>query len=60
VSGEKPDFKIHRADPKVAEEMKARVKRLRRERHNRRVESALAQLRSKAEGTENLVPFVRE
>jgi methylmalonyl-CoA mutase N-terminal domain/subunit len=60
TSGEKPNFKIHRADPKVAQEMKARVKRLRQERDNRRVESTLAQLRSKAEGPENLVPFVRE
>ncbi|MBW1803749.1 MAG: methylmalonyl-CoA mutase, partial [Deltaproteobacteria bacterium] len=60
VSDESPEFRIHRADPKVAEEMKRRVKRLREERDNRKVESCLAGLRKKAEGEDNLVPYVYE
>lgn len=58
VSDEKPNFKLHKADKKVAREMKGRVKRLRKERDNRKVQQALSTLQCMAEGDENLVPFV--
>ena len=58
VSDEKPNFKLHKADKKVRREMKGRVKRLRKERDNRKVQQALSTLRRMAEGDENLVPFV--
>ena len=58
ITNEKPNFQIHRVDPKVAEEMKQRVKRLREERDHRQVEQVLSKLKSAAEGKENLVPFV--
>lgn len=57
---EKSKFNIHRTDPKVAEEMKQRVKRLREERDNEKVQHALYELGNSAEGKENLVPFVVE
>jgi methylmalonyl-CoA mutase N-terminal domain/subunit len=55
---EKPAFEIYRADPKVAEEMGRRVKKLREERDNSAVERSLAELRRAAQGKDNLVPFV--
>jgi len=40
--------------------MKGRMKRLRKERDNRKVQQALSTLQHMAEGDENLVPFVTE
>jgi len=60
MTDEKWSFQIHRADPKVAEEMKKRMKKLREERDNTRVRQALDKLRRTAEGQSNLVPFVIE
>jgi len=59
-SGERPVFKIHRADPGIAEEMKQRVRKLREERNNPKVQHSLEELRKAAQGKENLVPFVFE
>jgi methylmalonyl-CoA mutase N-terminal domain/subunit len=58
LTNEKPGFRIHRADPAVAEEMIRRVKKLREERDHRQVEQVLSKLKSAAEGKENLVPLV--
>jgi len=60
VTDEKPTFTIHRAESRVAEEMKGRVKRLRKDRHNQKVENALSGLRKAAGGKDNLVPFAVE
>lgn len=60
ITDEKTKFLIHRADPKVAEEMKRRVKKLRKQRDNRKVRDVLADLHEAARGKENLVPFVME
>jgi len=60
LSDDKPRFQIHRPDPKVAEEMKQRVKRLREERDNQKVEQVLLELSRAAKAEENLVPFVIE
>ena len=58
ITDEKLNFQIHRVDPKVAEEMKQKVKKLRKERDNSKVRQALSELSTAAEGRENLVPFV--
>lgn len=58
VSDERPSFQIHRSDSKVADEMKWRVKRLRERRDNQKVVAALSELRKRAEGEDNLVPYV--
>ena len=58
VSDEKSHYEIHRADPRVTEEMKRRIKLLREERDDGRVQKALSELQVAAEGKENLVPFV--
>lgn len=58
ITDEKSNFQIHRVDPKVAEEMKQRVKKLREERDNSKVQQVLSELSNAAEGKENLVPFV--
>jgi len=55
---EKPGFKIHRADPKVAEEMKKRIKDVKGRRDTGKVELILNKLRESAEGGDNLVPHV--
>ena len=60
VSPEKIAFEIHEADPKVVEEMKRRLERLRRERDNDAVQRCLKNVRQAAQGTDNLVPFVLE
>jgi len=55
---EKPGFRIHRADPKVAEEMKLRIKDVRERRDPEKVALILHELRKSAEGTDNLTPHV--
>jgi methylmalonyl-CoA mutase N-terminal domain/subunit len=60
VSDEKPAFQIHRADLKVAEEMKRRVRLLREARDNDKVRQALLALSKASKGPDNLVPFVRD
>jgi len=60
ASGERPAFEIHRVDPSIAEEMKRRVRKLRQERDNVKVQHSLAELRKAAEGKGNLVPFTLE
>jgi methylmalonyl-CoA mutase N-terminal domain/subunit len=60
VSEEKGKFAIHRADPKVTEEMIRRVKKLREERDNKRVDACLIGIEKAAKGKDNLVPFVMD
>ena len=48
--------KILRVDPKVREEQKAALAKLRAERDNQAVESSLAALKQAAQGTDNLMP----
>lgn len=60
VSDEKTDFAIHKADPKVAEEMIRRVKTLRQERDNNKVKGCLEKVDAAAQNDENLVPHVME
>ena len=58
VTDDKTKFELHRADPKVVEEMKKRVQKLRKERDNEKVNQTLSALRQAAEKKENLVLFV--
>ena len=60
VSGKEPVFAIHRPDLLVAEEMKRRIRKLREERDNLKVQRSLEELRQAAQGKENLVPFILE
>jgi len=60
VSKDKPRFKLHKADPDVSEEMKRRVKKLRKERDNNRVNEALSELRNAMEKKKNVVPYIKE
>jgi methylmalonyl-CoA mutase N-terminal domain/subunit len=57
-SDEKPTFEIHRPDPKVAEYMNERMKKLRRERSKYLVQCALDEISKAARTKENLVPFI--
>ena len=58
VSGEKPSYQIHRADPTAEREMVRRVQNLRKERDNAAVQRSLDKLQEAARGKENLVPFI--
>jgi methylmalonyl-CoA mutase N-terminal domain/subunit len=60
ASEDKGKFVIHRADPKVTEEMIRRVKKLREERDNKRVDTCLLEIEKAAKGTDNLVPYVMD
>jgi methylmalonyl-CoA mutase, N-terminal domain len=60
VSDGEANFKLHRADRKVAAEMRRRVKRLKKERDSHKVIESLSTLRHAAEGKDNLVPFVEK
>ena len=60
LTDEQSSFKIHRAGPGVAEEAIRRVKKLREERDDRRVQQVLSELTTAAEGKENLAPLVIE
>ena len=60
TSGEKTAFKIQRPDPLVSEEMQQRVRKLREQRDNTRVQHSLEDLGKATESKENLVPFVLE
>lgn len=58
VSEDKARSELHRADPKVAKEMKERMQKLREERDSDKVNKVLESLRQAAEKRQNLVPFV--
>jgi len=58
VSGEKPSYQIHRADPAAGKEMIRRVQTLRKERDNAAVQRSLEKLREAARGKDNLVPYI--
>jgi len=58
VSGEKPSYQIHRADPAAGKEMIRRVQNLRKERDNAAVQRSLEKLREAARGKANLVPIL--
>ncbi|MFL5376444.1 MAG: methylmalonyl-CoA mutase family protein, partial [Myxococcales bacterium] len=57
---QEPDMELTLADPKGAQEAKARVERVRRERDGAKAKAALARLSDAAAGPDNLQPFVRE
>lgn len=58
ASGEKATFRVHRQDPKVAEEMKKRLEKLRKERDSSAVQRCLTEVGKAAKGKDNLMPFV--
>ena len=58
VSGEKPSYQIHHADPSVEEEMIRRIKNLREERNNVAVQRSLEKLQEAARGKDNIVPYI--
>lgn len=49
---------LHRADPKLEQRQKLRLKQLRQSRDNGRVQEALIRLRSAAQGNDNVMPFI--
>jgi methylmalonyl-CoA mutase N-terminal domain/subunit len=55
-----PDLELTTADPKGAQEAKARVERVRRERDGAQARAALEKLSRAAAGPDNLQPYVRE
>src|SRR4051794_32962337 len=57
---QEPDMELTLADPKGAQEARAGVERVRRERDGAKAKAALARLSDAAEGSDNLQPFVRE
>lgn len=57
-STEKIAYEVHKANPKVLEEMKRRLEKLRKERDNSAVQRRLRELSKAAQGKDNLVPFV--
>ena len=57
---ERPSWQLLRVDPAVGERQVARLRRLRSERDNEKVATALARLREAARGTENLMPYFLE
>ena len=56
--GERLDIELLRIEPSVEREQVARVQELRRERNQAAVEVAGAELRRRAEGTDNLMPAI--
>ncbi len=60
VSDEQAEYKVHKADPKVIQEMIQRIKKLRESRDNQKVKKALSGIEAAAKGSENLVPYVLE
>ena len=60
VSGKKAAFKIQRSDPRVAEEMATRIKKVKEQRDSAKVNKSLEELRKATSGKDNLVPFVLE
>ena len=56
----KAAIKIHRPNPASVAEHKARLQRLRQDRDNDRVRRTLAELRSEAQGSGNLMPLIIE
>jgi methylmalonyl-CoA mutase N-terminal domain/subunit len=51
---------LTRIDPELATKQINRVRQVKAERDNRKVDRALKVLKEKAEGTENLVPFIQD
>lgn len=51
---------LTRIDPELARKQINRVRQVKAERDNRKVDRALKVLKEKAEGTENLVPFIQD
>jgi methylmalonyl-CoA mutase N-terminal domain/subunit len=60
VSDQEEKFELLRADPAIEAGQVARLAILRRDRDNAAVRNALADLRKIAEGTENILPSMRE
>ncbi len=60
TTGEELDIEILYIDPEIERKQVERVKKLRRERDNIRVQETLDALRNAAQGTENLIPYILE
>lgn len=60
LEDEEPPPPLLRVDPVVEEDQVSRLKKLRQERDNPRVEKALAALKTAADSTENLMPPILE
>ena len=58
VKAEKPGIDLLKIDPEVEREQVKRVQTMRRSRDNLRVQNTLADLRTAAEGTDNLIPKI--
>jgi methylmalonyl-CoA mutase N-terminal domain/subunit len=58
VSGEKPSYQIHHADPSVGKEMVGRITNLREGRDSVAVQRSLEKLKEAARGKENIVPSI--
>jgi methylmalonyl-CoA mutase N-terminal domain/subunit len=56
---EHTDFEMHKPNPRLLEIRRQQLKELRAGRDNAAVQAALGALRSAAEGTENLMPFLQ-
>jgi len=59
VTDDEEKYEPLRVDPAIEAAQATRLAQLRRERDNPAVEAALADLRKAAEGTENVLPFLR-
>lgn len=57
---EKTDFEMHKPNPKLLEIRKQDLKKLKAERDNEAVKKALDALKTAAEGSENLMPFLQD
>ena len=55
-----PELELTRASPEAAQEAKARLERVRRERDGDKTRKALAALRDAAAGSDNLQPYIRD
>ncbi len=60
VEEERPEVEMHDYKPEDAEAQVARLARIKAERDNAAVETALANLRKAAEGSDNLMPYLVE
>lgn len=57
---EEPPKNLLKVDPKVEELQRQKLKKLREERDNQKVQKTLSELKKACEGTENLMPYILE
>jgi methylmalonyl-CoA mutase N-terminal domain/subunit len=60
VEEDEPPVPIHRIDPRIEEDQVARIARLRADRDQGTVDDRLGAVRAAAQGTDNLLPPIRE